>query len=255
MKLNGSEIVIECLKEQGVDTVFGYPGGTILNVYDALYKHGSEINHILTSHEQGAAHAADGYARATGKVGVCFATSGPGATNLVTGIATAFMDSIPIVAITCNVGVPLLGKDSFQEIDITGITMPITKYNFIVKNVNDLAKTIRKAFEIRKPAKLSQPALEVLTIIAYYQPTTRAYVDQIRGVDSAYTVGLLLDRHLIEECGRLQVPGRPRLYRTTKAFLRAFHLNSLDDLPEIPGLEADGQLRLNDDGAVQEPEQ
>ena len=114
---------------------------------------------------------------------------------------------------------------------------------------------IRKAFEIRKPAKLSQPALEVLTIIAYYQPTTRAYVDQIRGVDSSYTVGLLLDRHLIEECGRLQVPGRPRLYRTTKAFLRAFHLNSLDDLPEIPGLEADGQLRLNDDGAVQEPEQ
>ena len=119
----------------------------------------------------------------------------------------------------------------------------------------DYADIIRRAFEIRKPAKLSQPALEVLTIIAYYQPTTRAYVDQIRGVDSAYTVGLLLDRHLIEECGRLQVPGRPRLYRTTKAFLRAFHLNSLDDLPEIPGLEADGQLRLNDDGAVQEPEQ
>ena len=119
----------------------------------------------------------------------------------------------------------------------------------------EYADVIRQAFEIRKPAKLSQPALEVLTIIAYYQPTTRAYVDQIRGVDSAYTVGLLLDRHLIEECGRLQVPGRPRLYRTTKAFLRAFHLNSLDDLPEIPGLEADGQLRLDDDGAVQEPEQ
>ena len=119
----------------------------------------------------------------------------------------------------------------------------------------EYADVIRRAFEIRKPAKLFQPALEVLTIIAYYQPTTRAYVDQIRGVDSSYTVGLLLDRHLIEECGRLQVPGRPRLYRTTKAFLRAFHLNSLDDLPEIPGLEADGQLRLNDDGAVQEPEQ
>lgn len=119
----------------------------------------------------------------------------------------------------------------------------------------EYADVIRRAFEIRKPAKLSQPALEVLTIIAYYQPTTRAYVDQIRGVDSSYTVGLLLDRHLIEECGRLQVPGRPRLYRTTKAFLRAFHLNSLDDLPEIPGLEADGQLRLDDDGAVQEPEQ
>ena len=153
MQLNGAEILIECLKEQGVDTVFGYPGGAILNVYDELYKHSNEIRHILTSHEQGASHAADGYARATGKVGVCFATSGPGATNLVTGIATAFMDSIPIVAITCNVGVPLLGKDSFQEIDITGITMPITKYNFIVKNVNDLAKTIRKAFEIAQSGR------------------------------------------------------------------------------------------------------
>ena len=150
MQLTGSEIVIECLKEQGVDTVFGYPGGSILNVYDELYKHSDEITHILTSHEQGAAHAADGYARATGKVGVCFATSGPGATNLVTGIATAYMDSIPIVAITCNVGVSLLGKDSFQEIDIAGITMPITKHNFIVKDVKDLAETIRKAFVIAK---------------------------------------------------------------------------------------------------------
>lgn len=131
MRLNGSEILIECLKEQGVDTVFGYPGGAILNVYDELYKHSNEIKHILTSHEQGASHAADGYARATGKVGVCFATSGPGATNLVTGIATAFMDSIPIVAITCNVGVPLLGKDSFQEIDITGITMPIDRKSVV----------------------------------------------------------------------------------------------------------------------------
>ena len=148
MQLNGAEIVIECLKEQGVDTVFGYPGGAILNVYDELYKHRDEIRHILTSHEQGASHAADGYARATGKVGVCLATSGPGATNLVTGIATAYMDSIPIVAITCNVGVSLLGKDSFQEIDIAGITMPITKYSFIVKDVTKLADTIRKAFRI-----------------------------------------------------------------------------------------------------------
>ena len=148
MQLNGSEIIIECLKEQGVDTVFGYPGGAILNVYDALYKHSDEITHILTSHEQGASHAADGYARATGKVGVCFATSGPGATNLVTGIATAYMDSIPVVAITCNVTVPLLGKDSFQEIDITGVTMPITKHNYIVKDVTKLADTIRKAFKI-----------------------------------------------------------------------------------------------------------
>nr|WP_296267450.1 biosynthetic-type acetolactate synthase large subunit [uncultured Merdimonas sp.] len=148
MQLTGAEIVIECLKEQGVDTVFGYPGGAILNVYDELYKHQDEIRHILTSHEQGASHAADGYARATGKVGVCLATSGPGATNLVTGIATAYMDSIPIVAITCNVGVSLLGKDSFQEIDITGITQPITKHNFIVKDVEQLADTIRKAFVI-----------------------------------------------------------------------------------------------------------
>ena len=153
MQLTGSEIVIECLKEQGVDTVFGDPGGAILNVYDELYKHQNEIKHILTSHEQGAAHAADGYARATGKVGVCLATSGPGATNLVTGIATAYMDSIPIVAITCNVGVSLLGKDSFQEIDITGITLPITKHNFIVKDVNNLAATIRKAFAIAKKGR------------------------------------------------------------------------------------------------------
>lgn len=150
MQLTGAEIVIECLKEQGVDTVFGYPGGAILNVYDELYKHSDEITHILTSHEQGAAHAADGYARATGKVGVCFATSGPGATNLVTGIATAYMDSIPVVAITCNVGVSLLGKDSFQEIDIAGITMPITKHNFIVKDVKNLADIIRQAFVIAK---------------------------------------------------------------------------------------------------------
>ena len=153
MQLTGAEIVIECLKEQGVDTVFGYPGGAILNVYDALYKHSNEIKHILTSHEQGAAHAADGYARATGKVGVCFATSGPGATNLVTGIATACMDSIPIVAITCNVGVSLLGKDSFQEIDIAGITMPITKHNYIVKDVSRLADTIRKAFQIARSGR------------------------------------------------------------------------------------------------------
>lgn len=152
-QLTGSEIVIECLKEQGVDTVFGYPGGTILNVYDELYKHQNEITHVLTSHEQGAAHAADGYARATGKVGVCMATSGPGATNLVTGIATAYMDSIPLVAITANVGVSLLGKDSFQEVDIAGVVMPITKHSFIVKNVHELADTIRRAFKIAKSGR------------------------------------------------------------------------------------------------------
>lgn len=149
-RLSGAEIVIECLKEQGVDTIFGYPGGSILNIYDALYKHQEEITHILTSHEQGAAHAADGYARATGKVGVCLATSGPGATNLVTGIATAYMDSVPMVAITCNVAVQLLGKDSFQEIDILGVTMPITKYNFIVKDISKLADVLRRAFTIAR---------------------------------------------------------------------------------------------------------
>ena len=153
MQLTGAQIVIECLKEQGVDTVFGYPGGAILNVYDELYKHQGEIRHVLTSHEQGASHAADGYARSTGKVGVCFATSGPGATNLVTGIATAYMDSVPVVAITCNVTVPLLGKDSFQEIDIAGITMPITKHNFIVKDVTKLADTIRRAFKIAQTGR------------------------------------------------------------------------------------------------------
>ena len=150
MQLTGAQIVIECLKEQGVDTVFGYPGGAILNVYDELYLHREEITHVLTSHEQGASHAADGYARTTGKVGVCFATSGPGATNLVTGIATAYMDSVPLVAITCNVTLPLLGKDSFQEVDIAGITTPITKHNFIVKDVKHLAETIRRAFRIAR---------------------------------------------------------------------------------------------------------
>ena len=153
MVLTGAEIVVECLKEQGVDTVFGYPGGTILNVYDALYKHSEEIHHILTSHEQGASHAADGYARATGRVGVCLATSGPGATNLVSGIATAYMDSVPMVAITCNVNLPLLGKDTFQEVDIAGITMPITKHNYIVKDVAILADTLRKAFTIAKSGR------------------------------------------------------------------------------------------------------
>ena len=152
MLLNGSEIVVECLKEQGVDTVFGYPGGTILNIYDAIYKE-DKINHYLVSHEQGAAHAADGYARSTGKVGVCFATSGPGATNLVTGIATAYMDSVPLVAITANVAKSGLGKDSFQEIDIVGVTMPITKHNYIVKEIEDLADTIRDAFRIAKSGR------------------------------------------------------------------------------------------------------
>ena len=174
MKLNGSEIVIECLKEQGVDTVFGYPGGTILNVYDELYNHSGEIRHILTSHEQGAAHAADGYARSTGKVGVCMATSGPGATNLVTGIATAYMDSVPVVAITANVAVPMLGRDSFQEIDITGVTMPITKHNFIVKDVTKLADTLRWAFRIAQEGRpgpvLVDITKDVTAAVTDYEP-------------------------------------------------------------------------------------
>ena len=153
MQLTGAEIIVECLKEQGVDTVFGYPGGAILNVYDALYEYKDQITHVLTSHEQGASHAADGYARATGKVGGCLATSGPGATNLVTGIATACMDSVPVVAITCNVGTALLGKDSFQEVDIAGIVMPVTKHSYIVKDVTKLADTIRKAFIIAKSGR------------------------------------------------------------------------------------------------------
>ena len=153
MVLTGSQIVLECLKEQGVDTVFGYPGGTILNIYDELYKQKDNFLHILTSHEQGAAHAADGYARSTGKVGVCLATSGPGSTNLVTGIATAYMDSVPMVAITCNVNLPLLGKDTFQEVDIAGITMPITKHGYIVKDIKVLADTIRKAFKIARTGR------------------------------------------------------------------------------------------------------
>ena len=161
MELTGAQIVIECLKEQGVDTVFGYPGGAILNVYDELYKHRDEITHYLTSHEQGASHAADGYARATGKVGVCFATSGPGATNMVTGIATAYMDSVPVVMITCNVGLNLLGKDSFQEIDILGITMPVTKYNFIVKDVTKLADVIRRAFRIAQSGRPGPVVIDI----------------------------------------------------------------------------------------------
>ena len=176
MQLTGSEILVECLKEQGVDTVFGYPGGAILNIYDALYKHSGEIRHILTSHEQGAAHAADGYARATGKVGVCMATSGPGATNLVTGIATAYMDSVPMVAITANVTLPLLGKDSFQEVDIAGVTMPITKHGYIVKNVEILADTIRKAFRIARSGRpgpvLIDITKDVTAATCEYTPVT-----------------------------------------------------------------------------------
>lgn len=195
MKITGADVVVNCLLEQGVDTVFGYPGGSILNVYDALYKNSDKIRHILTSHEQGAAHAADGYARATGKVGVCMATSGPGATNLVTGIATAYMDSIPIVAITCNVTLPLLGKDSFQEVDIAGITMPCTKHGYIVKDVNKLADTIRKAFRIARSGRPGPVLIDITKDVTAaevdyepqdppkYLPSSKNYTD--RDIDRA----------------------------------------------------------------------
>ena len=161
MKLNGSEILTEVLIEQGVDTIFGYPGGAVLNIYDALYKYSDKITHILTAHEQGASHAADGYARATGKTGVCLATSGPGATNLVTGIATAYMDSVPMVVITGNVGSGLIGRDAFQEVYITGITMPITKHNFMVQDINELADTIREAFRIANTGRKGPVLIDI----------------------------------------------------------------------------------------------
>lgn len=182
MQINGSQIMIECLLEQGVDTIFGYPGGSILNVYDELYRYQDRIRHILTSHEQGAAHAADGYARATGKVGVCMATSGPGATNLVTGIATAYMDSVPMVAITCNVNLPLLGKDSFQEVDIAGVTMPVTKHSFIVKDVNDLAGVMRRAFKIAQKGRpgpvLVDVTKDVTAAVTDFTPQTPEIIER-----------------------------------------------------------------------------
>lgn len=191
MQLNGSQILIECLLEQGVDTIFGYPGGAILNVYDELYRYQDKLRHVLTSHEQGASHAADGYARATGKVGVCMATSGPGATNLVTGIATAYMDSVPMVAITCNVTLPLLGKDSFQEVDIAGVTMPVTKHSFIVKDVNQLADTVRRAFKIAQSGRpgpvLVDITKDVTAAVTEFSPQTPGIIprktDTIRESD------------------------------------------------------------------------
>ena len=208
MQLTGAEIVIACLKEQGVDTVFGYPGGAILNVYDALYKHKDEIHHILSSHEQGAAHAADGYARATGKVGVCLATSGPGATNLVTGIATAYMDSIPVVAITCNVGVSLLGKDSFQEIDIAGITMPITKHNYIVKDVSKLADTIRNAFRIARSGRPGPVLVDIPKDI------TAAVTEYETKVIPQYTAdsSMIDDREIDEAVELIKESKRPYIF-------------------------------------------
>ena len=208
MKLTGSQIIIECLKEQGVDTVFGYPGGCILNVYDELYKHQDEITHILTSHEQGASHAADGYARATGRVGDCMATSGPGATNLVTGIATAYLDSIPVVAITANVAVPILGKDSFQEIDIAGVTMPITKHNYIVKDVEKLADTIREAFRI---AQTGRPGPVLIDITKDVTANTAEY-EKITPAPIERKVSTIKDADIDRAVELIQEAKKPFLY-------------------------------------------
>ncbi|MCR5290142.1 MAG: biosynthetic-type acetolactate synthase large subunit [Treponema sp.] len=199
MKISGARIVIECLIEQGIDTIFGYPGGAILNIYDELYKNSSRIRHILTAHEQGASHAADGYARSTGKVGVVFATSGPGATNLVTGIATAYMDSVPMVAITCNVTKAQLGKDSFQEIDITGVTMPITKHNYIVYDVEKLADTIREAFLIAQtgrpgPVLIDIPK-DVTAALCDYTPLTQQKLEALKQQASKASLKRVLKIH------------------------------------------------------------
>lgn len=189
MLLNGSDIIVECLLEQGADTVFGYPGGAVLNIYDSLYKYSDKIRHVITSHEQGACHAADGYARSTGRTGVVIATSGPGATNLITGIATAYMDSVPLVAITGNVSRNLLGLDSFQEVDITGITMPITKHNFIVQNVEDLADTLRLAFKIagsgRKGPVLVDIPKDITAMSAEFTPCPAVCCDTVCDIDEA----------------------------------------------------------------------
>ena len=203
--LNGSEIVIECLKEQGVDTVFGYPGGAILNIYDELYKHSNEITHILTSHEQGASHAADGYARATGKVGVCMATSGPGATNLVTGLATAYMDSIPVVAITANVAVSLLGKDSFQEIDIKGVTMPITKHNYIVKDIETLADTIRDAFRIAQSGRKGPVLIDITKDVT----AAKTYYESVKPVKIHPVCDTIREKDMTEPAEMIDAAKRP----------------------------------------------
>ena len=203
--LNGSEIVIECLKEQGVDTVFGYPGGAILNIYDELYKHSNEITHILTSHEQGASHAADGYARATGKVGVCMATSGPGATNLVTGLATAYMDSIPVVAITANVAVSLLGKDSLQEIDIKGVTMPITKHNYIVKDIETLADTIRDAFRIAQSGRKGPVLIDITKDVT----AAKTYYESVKPVKIHPVCDTIREKDMKEAAEMIDAAKRP----------------------------------------------
>lgn len=248
MVLTGAQIVVECLKEQGVDTVFGYPGGTILNVYDALYQHSEEIKHILTSHEQGAAHAADGYARATGKVGVCLATSGPGATNLVTGIATAYMDSVPVVAITCNVNLPLLGKDSFQEVDIAGITMPITKHNYIVKDVNILADTLRKAFAIARSGRPGPVLVDITKDV-----TANSCEYEKKESESAKQEGQYTREMLDEALSLIESAQKPFIYVGGGAVLSGAYQEvrefvSLVDAPVCDTLMGKGVIDGHDDG-------
>jgi len=233
-ELNGSQILVECLKEQGVDTIFGYPGGAVLNLYDELYRHQDEIKHILTSHEQGAAHAADGYARATGKVGVCLATSGPGATNLVTGIANAYMDSVPMVAITGNVGTNLLGKDSFQEVDIAGVTMPITKHNFIVKDVKKLAKTIRRAFKI---ASTGRPGPVLIDITKDVTANKCEYKkEEIKKTEKKKPGDNFTDKELDKAAEMIAKAKRPVIFIGGGAIISEAHkeIKTLVDLMDAP---------------------
>lgn len=207
MNKTGAEIIVECLLEQGVDTVFGYPGGAVLHIYDALYQYRDKIKHVLTAHEQGTSHAADGYARASGRTGVVIATSGPGATNLVTGLATAYMDSVPLVAVTGNVAVPLLGRDSFQEVDITGITMPVTKHNFIVKDVSHLAETLREAFRIAQSGRKGPVLVDVP------KDVTAAVTDYERGAPLPLSSGYIPDGpRIARACNLLAGARRPLIY-------------------------------------------
>ena len=233
-ELNGSQILVECLKEQGVDTIFGYPGGAVLNLYDELYRHQDEIKHIITSHEQGAAHAADGYARATGKVGVCLATSGPGATNLVTGIANAYMDSVPMVAITGNVGTNLLGKDSFQEVDIAGVTMPITKHNFIVKDVKKLAKTIRRAFKIAASGRPGPVLVDITKDVTANKCEYKK--EDVKKADKAKKEKSFTEKELDKAAEMISKAKRPVIFLGGGAIISEAHkeIKALVDLMDAP---------------------
>lgn len=247
MQLTGAEILIECLLEQGVDTIFGYPGGAVLNIYDALAKYSDRLRHFLPSHEQGAAHAADGYARSTGKVGVCMATSGPGACNLVTGIATAYMDSVPLIAITGNVPLSLLGKDSFQEVDIFGITMPITKHNFIVKNVEEMAEIVRKAFFIAQDGRPGPVLIDIPKDVTaqkaeYEMETPKPIERHIKGitpeaVENAVRMLKQSERPLVFVGGGAVQAGADHELQQFVRILKAPVVSSLMGLGAYPGTD------------------